>query len=632
MTIQQWQYAALFGAQRAVSFGQGASGDPSLPSSYPGLVSSTTGIIYPQTGITSVASITGGATDPVYEYRGATADAYGGGMWLFPSATNLAPSPFVYTAGAGWTLQGTQTVTASGVTAPDGITNANKLNQTTVNYADIHVSYGGGSPVTFSVWYQDPATSAPGRPTWPNFVRGGFTPANVASNFPASVGWSRFSYMQGTGAGTTAIGLTPAGSSSTGAAVNTGPAAGLIIWGLQAVSGIYDLPLLSGTASAAKTIDARRSALLIDKLGNLDFIVTFLPSTAPGNEIGSRVYLWSATTPDGLVALSYTAGTGGYNFVLTVRGSDVLFSSAINASSTGMTTCASPGEPMTVRAWYNVSGGVSGIRVSVAGLYVPDYRGTTTGTALAGTAAVYLGTNLGSATGAFRGRMKPYRRPTPSVGAPAPVRVEAVIVGDSILAPFGALDSVGSYIYSQGASGEWATRAGIGDIARPIYTIVAQTAYWANVGGATVNQWQHGSYVNAALIQCGINDIITGSDRATIRTNLQLLINQIKSDIPTIKIVLNTLLPARGYSGMTAGMYVIWQNINADIRGGFFTNVDRINDVAAMSSPWNDGADNLAALVDNGDHLHTNNLGRYKQAQDPTYGWRPILTSMGLLP
>ena len=616
-------------------FGVGVTADPSLLASYPGIVAATAGAIYPQTGAAAVTQIVGGSTDPVYENRGATADPYGGGVWCFPSTINLAPSPFDFSTSGGWTIQGTMTETASGITAPDGTTNAQKVYQTTTSYADAHFTIPSTpSPLQYSCWYRWDATNPPPAPPYPALTRGAFTPF-TAGILPSAGTWTRASVLFAGGT-STAVGLTPSGSSATGAAVNTGAGA-IEAWGFQATNGVHDLPLLSGTASAAKTLDAARSALLIDKDGNLDFEVTFQTSTSWLSESGTA-YLWSATTADGLMSLRATVATS-LNvpaFVLTVRGVDVLDTSVGAPGVSGQFHESQPGEPFTVRAWYNLTAGVSGIRLSVAGLYLPDSTSSAAGTVLAAPSQVYLGTNLGSAAAAFSGRMKPYRRPAALAAAPAQAQVEGIMIGDSIVSPTGTAggpaDGVGSYVYTQGAAGEWTTRAGIGDLARPLDKIAGQVpAWWSN----PINQWHQAAYIKWFFVQVGINDVLASRTAAQIITDLQAAVTTLKADCPTAKIVLATMLPARSYQGMNPAMYAVWQAVNVAIVGGGatpITGASAILDTAATGSPWNDGSDNLALAVDSGDHLHTNTLGRFKQAQDPTYGLRPKLTALGLLP
>ncbi len=626
-------HLAVSGANMT-GFGIGVSANPSSLTSYPGLVNSNSGNIYPQTSASTVLQ-TSGSTDLVFEDRGSTSDPYGGGVWVFPSTTNLVANPFDFRTSAGWTQQGTMTETFSGITAPDGIANAQKIFQTTINYADIHVAITSTTnPIGFSIWYQDDVTNPPSRPTYPAFTRGIFAtagPTGVLTTVTSS--WIRF-FGTFAGGTSTVVGITPAGANAVGQIVNTGPAAAIVVWGFQALNGLNALCLISGTASVSKTIATQQSALLIDKHGNLDFEITFQMSNTYGNLPSSKTYLWSALTTDGLISLSFTAGPGvAPIFILTVRGVDVITTSTSTAISRALPPANIPTEPMTIRVWYNITSGFGGMRVSVIGMFLSDSLVATTGTALAGTSTIYLGTNLGSATAAFTGRFKPYRRPKASSVSPPTIPVEGIIIGDEIVSPFlnaaGSLDGDGSYIYTGGTSGEWVSRPGIGNIAEGNDKITDQFNKWIS----SINKWKGMSSIRWFCIQVGVFDILNSESSATCATNMQTLITRLKSDNPSAKIILNTMLPAKSFASMSGAMYTQWQTFNAVIRGGVtLTGVDYINDVASVSSPFNDGSDNLSAIYDSGDHLVVNIAGRFQQAQNTTYGFRPILTSLGLLP
>lgn len=606
------------------SFGQGVLADPSLPASYPGLVNATTGSIYPQTGATPPNATPVPANDPVYEYRGPTADMYGGGIWCFPSTTPLGADPFAIDVAGGWTLNGVTTA-PSGVMV--GSTNAIEVTMPSIAYGDLYSGITStASAISYSCWFQDPASGAAGRPNSPAFTRGVDIPF-VGGLIPIVPSWTRVATTF-SGGTSTAVGLTPAGASNAGSASNSGPAGSVIAYGYVATLGRHDYPILSGTASAAKTLDTTHSNLVVDAAGNLDLEVTFQASTVVSAET-SGTYLWSFTTSDGLCALRMVIATSAPYFVLTVRGVDVL---STQSAGSGAWLQWQPGEPFTVRAWYNLSAGTCGIRQSVAGLVLPDTTGSTTGSALAKTTTVYLGSNLGSSTGALIGRMKPYRRPPPSVLAPPIEPVEVVIVGDSTAAAMTqlfALDGIGSYIYTQGAAGEWTTRPGIGELATPGYKILTATTQW---NSSTANPWKTAASVKLVAIMIGINDVLNGASAASIEALYQTLVNDIAASLPGVPIVAYTMLPAGGYAGSTTSTQAVWTAVNAAILGGTITGLAHMIDAGGRGSPLNNGSDALASIYDTGDGLHESNAARMLLATDASIGLRPVLHTFGILP
>jgi lysophospholipase L1-like esterase len=558
--------------------------------SYGGVTPTNTGTTYLVAGGVPVPHTS--ATDPLWEDRG---DGAGGGVWVFPSTTNLALSAFDFSATPGWSNYHV-TVTAAAALGPDGVTMAQKL-----------IGSGGGQvyaaitpqATSVSAWYRDSATPPTAPPAFEQQA-GGVTQEFVSG---AVTTWTRFLYYFSTGAEQSATGIAPSiGTYGTGDYTVAGTGGGYF-WGYSCYPGPHDLPLIPTTASAAKTLTSAWSGTIVSGVGDLDLEVGFVMS-ASAEGLEGDFYLWSFTTPDGLASLHYAAAAE--EWVLTVRGVAVL--------SPLVPVCWAAGQAVIVRAWYQPSRNAAGIRVTVMGCFVEDATTTTTGSARAPAATVYLATNMGSATSAFSGRLTRVHR---SPAAPSTVPVEWVFVGDSIFGAFGGGE--GSFNYSAVAAtvytlAESRTRPGIASLAQAGDKIADQLTIWQ------ASPWRHAASVTAVCIQIGINDVAAGTSAAAITSALQGLVNQIASDVPGAAIVIGEMLPCQAYLlatyGATAGaaMQVVWSSVNANIAG---TGGAPITGVAARvlggegGSPLNDGTDNLPTAYASGSPaLHTNQAGR----------------------
>lgn len=591
----------------------------SSAASYPGLTSVVTGTIYAQTSASVVASIALSG----WENRG---DIAGGGVWMIPSTTNLAPNPFDFRTSAGWTAAaGSITNSVSSVVAPDG-SFCQKLLQPTTTYAEVNKTVSTtNAPVTFSVWYKWDATTPP-TTQFAAFTRGTFIPGPTNLRLP-NVGTLTRSTSVTQGAQTTAVGITPAGANSAGSAANADSGA-IEAWGYSATNGVHDIPIVNGTASISQTLDQAHSKAIIDSGGNLELRVDFGLSTSTGSWNGETAdfYLWSATTSEGLMAVRWTYNSPNNigSWVLTVRGIDVL---TVSDPSYLFSNPSIPGQFngqwSSILVYYNISSGVCGIRIGVNGCVVQDATTSTTGSALIAPTTVYLGTNLGSSTNALVGRLRYIQRPLTRV-ASAP---EFVIIGDSIMSSFVfgtvTLPPVGASIYTIAES---YTRPGIGNLARSGYQTNSQQTLW------TASTWKSLASVKAVLIQVGVNDLTTGNQTAAqTAARIQTLINTVKADQPTAKIILAQLTPSKTWltTNFGASYYTRWQVLNTDIAGtgpNPITGADSII-MHDNTSALNNGSDDLVTTLGVGDGVHTNAAGRAVNAAE----FRTALISLGLL-
>lgn len=569
-------------------------------SSYNGLVSSTTGTIYLQrTATTAVASI--GATDSCYEDRGSVG---GKGIWCMPSSTNISPNPFDFRSSAGWTNSNVGIVPNAAV-GPEGTIQGQKVTDaTTVQTATVSVGAITLASYTSSIWfYDDPANLPTARPVMLRQIFAG-------SDFPATTGaWQRYSSRQDS--------QNNAGFCA--ASVNTlPPVGGIYAWGHQTVAGNFDLPLINGAGAVLQSLDASHSQAIV-RGGNLDFEMSFYQSSTDWQTYETGFYLWSATTADGLMAVRYD----GINWILTVRGVDVLGNTNPGGTAgggNGAKICTVPGTYMTVRAWYNISTGACGLRVGVNNTDMIDSVGSTTGSALIAPTQVYLGTNLGSGTLAFKGQVLYVRRPTEN--APSLKLAEFVFAGDSIMGYFNtAAVAARFYTYAEARA-----RAGIINQAVSGYVISNASSIWSS------SPWKSLSTTKAIYIQVGLNNINTGFTSAATIAELQTFVNLIRTDNPAIKIVIGQLLPCKFFLVNTFGAayYTKWQEINAAIAGNGATPITGVDGRVLggdVGSPLNDGADNLTAIYDDGSHYHTNTAGKLANAGIV----RPVFHSLGLI-
>jgi lysophospholipase L1-like esterase len=572
--------------------------------SYPGLTVTTTGSVYLQAA--GVPVLATGATNPLYEDLGT---AEGGGIHVFPSTVNASPSPFDFRTSAGWLNTAGAVVTNAATLGPDGLTLAQSVADTVTNDQSqvLYIFPGGAQAQYVSCWIKD------GSPTPSGFFS--LQKSNYSGiHQPHSATWIRVTNYDVAGTATY-CGFAPSGTTAINGAtlVDTGATC---VWGFQSVPGPWSPPLIvSGTAAAAKTLDATAGARAVDATGALDFQVTVAPGV--GDMSGSQganvnigdlqfvpsYYVWSATTADGRMSLRYTRGTGGAagNYTLEVRGVDV------GATSTGAWSgLFGAGQAITVRAWYNPTAGSGGIRLSVNGCYQPDTVIVATGAPLAAPSTIYLGTNLGSSTGALTGRFTRAPKRTALTIAP----VEFIMLGDSIMGDFGiTAPSVGSFIYT---NGEPSTRPGIGTLAVSGNTVANQQNFF------NACAWKS-SAVKAVVIQVGINDINTGSTAAATIAALQTLVNTVHAALPAAKIVLCQLLPCSTFLTNTFGAayQTKWVAVNDAIagRGGTpITGVDLAVLTGDVGSALNDGTNNIPTALGLADGLHTNSPGRIVNA------------------
>lgn len=199
-----------------------------------------------------------------------------------------------------------------------------------------------------------------------------------------------------------------------------------------------------------------------------------------------------------------------------------------------------------------------------------------------------------------------------------------IIIGDSTIAAYSGTTEVAAYVHN---SADMLRSDGIVSIAVPGHTIAQQKAQWQ----ATTNR----QYVDWVIIEIGLNDTNPAVSAATTVAALQDLVNTVRADNSTCKILIATMTPAWnrwpavGYDPPSA--QAKWVAMNEAISGGGATPVTgvdgRITSHTASLTELVSGNAALAGAYDTGDHIHENNAGR----QIIGAAYRAAIAGVGLL-
>lgn len=554
--------------------------------------------IWAATSATSIAQVSGAG---VYENRGGL-----GGWWSFPAYSNLISAPFAH-GSSPWATSGTVTVTAEGTTGaptgPDGVSEsgATIADADTSTWVLNGVSASPSTAASHSGWARVNAVNPPTSPGG-MYLGGGGVYGYVTPSGPAWQRW--YSYAAGQQYhGYSPAGMVPSPDPYTSPAFVNSATGAMDVWGSQMLDSVVDLPLANTSVGAQDYTFA--SSVLPRFAGDLDVQGRFTTSLVQnGQQQQPDGYLWSESSTDGLAAVRIAAGS----FVATARGSDVF---------TGFNANFGYGQEVTWRFVYAPSSGTALLRITYNGVYQDqtEVRATATGSALAQPSAAYLGSNVGSDYAAVQHRQ--FSFPRGGTGALIP---EFVVLGDSIVGALSNYALTPSYIYT---ASEARTRAGIVDIAVPGNKVNDQIANW----NASSYSGSNGDGLKVAIVMVGINDIAAGTSAATIEGYLQTLVNTLKADHPSMKVILCTLTPAkRQLDTINVGYYSVWQTLNTDIRAGVVTGTDLLSDSARAATE--DGTTgNLYGPYDKGDGIHPDNPGRQAIGE----AWRGDLQSLGEL-
>jgi hypothetical protein len=589
--------------------GQSSKFAINLAQASPGSVtaSRTGNTLYLQTGATTVAQ-SSSLSATLYEDRG---DGRGGGTWTFPAYANDITAPFTHTAGAGWLLYGAGLSVTNTGTGPDGTTAYDKVNDSsTTDRVQVYISVGtSGTRHMNTEWLRDDS----GTPPSAQGALTGNTTAASGTMFGTGTNWRRIVDNQGIDVMHAHMGV---GSTVPGPSFVLTATGAYDIWGDQQISGATDwwddVPLVNGSTGAETLQIASSSLSKILQAGDFDIELSYYvekPSPLLNVPV-SPTYVFYMATPSGDFSLRES---GTYTWTFAARGADLL-------TSTTPYRTTRVGALVKWHVWYKPSIASSGMQLFVDGaLDTPS--GIATGAATAGSIATPTSFVLGSngSSGYMAARWVSFSTST-ATDFRTP---EFLVLGDSIAAYYNTDNTpiTSSFIYQ--SNGDAKTRPGIISLARPSDTLANQTtAYNASIYPGL-------SSIKAVIIEAGINNVNAGSPAATVISDYQTFVNLAHSKNPSAKVVCTKLTPDKQYSDtLSTGYYTVWQTVNTAITGGGGTPITGCDAVVSTpSDTLNDGAGNLAAAYDSGDHIHPNYDGR----QILGTGWYTALHTLGLI-
>jgi lysophospholipase L1-like esterase len=534
----------------------------------------------------------------VYEDRGNNKK----GWWAFAAYTNDLNVP-ENLLDAAWSNLNSAAVT-SGLTAPDGTATAFRIvdNSAGAYVAVYQLPADVTGDVVHSLWVKD-------GPTPPTLVGGIWADAGAqfGSSFGTGSAWRRIGAYASSGL--RAHALTPAGyvpgvgQSNPAPVFTTSATGGVEVAGNCRINTGVDLPgVMSSTGAQDLVIGSQLIGGILTYPGDLNLkgrIITEILGNGFGNQPDG--YVFHGLTSGGVMSLRYQQSIG--TWTLTVRGVDVL-----TMQHFGMRD----GSILDWRVRYRPSDGVAKLSIKINGCFKTEATATATGSALSQPTAFRLGSN-GSGS-AFAGM---YQSLDASDHDVALLPAEFLMLGDSIMADGAQLvnvSAVGSFIYTDA---EVDSRPGVVSLAVGGDTAEGQQAKFL------ASAYAGNAAIKGVAIQVGINNIfLSGDSSATLITKLQALVNAVRASIPTTKIVLMQMIPAKAI--LSGAQYTTWLAVNAAITNGTITGIDRSDSTAQVA--LNDGAGNLRVEY-NIDGVHPKNPGRNIIAQ----AIRADFVALGLL-
>lgn len=314
-----------------------------------------------------------------------------------------------------------------------------------------------------------------------------------------------------------------------------------------------------------------------------------------GAPVAQDVYLFAATSTEGEMSLRFSSASSNPNFILKVRGTDVLTLPGVDFDT---------GDDFAWRVWYRQSTNECGLRIWVNGAF-QEIRDLSSGDALVAPTVAWLG---GDTSGAHSFGAT-YTSFTAHRGADlALLSPEFLMLGDSISTGYKFGHAPAAWLYTNNPARKSKPGAAVlgiagAHIADQLATFQASEFYGV-------------SSVKAVFIQVGINDVwqVVYTTVAAFVAAYQALVDQVRTAFPGAKIYGLELAPCKAFLAANAGYpatYVMWQGVNQAIGGGGgtpVTGLDRV--ISSHVAALNDGSDNLAAAYDIGDGLHPNEPGR----------------------
>jgi hypothetical protein len=217
-----------------------------------------------------------------------------------------------------------------------------------------------------------------------------------------------------------------------------------------------------------------------------------------------------------------------------------------------------------------------------------------------------------------------------SLSNPASVNYEVIMVGtglvlgDSTVATYAGGTQIANFIYTEAqVTDGWL----VTNIAVPGHTIAQQKTVYLSTGSRGT--------VDYTIVQIGLNDLNPAEASSVAIARLQDLVSTINSNKKSgSKVIISAMIPARqrlidiygGTNGPIAQQK--WTDINEAIKGNGPTPITGVDYRASSHvALLDDGAGNLDAIYDTGDHIHQNNAARQINARV----WRDSLALVGLL-
>ena len=558
--------------------------------------SSYTGVTYARTGANAVVATSAStaaqiaAGIPLYENRG---DGLEFGVWTFPAFTNDAAQNVTTWATVN---SGVITALAAG-TAPDGSAVAYEVNDTNAAaIAGASFAVSSSDSRVQSTWVRDHAGTVPSSPGM--LASNLATPGGNAGGVSLGSGtvWRRVSYADNQTSGFTSIQVLPAGAqpatsnvAATGAVDVAFPSSVAQAVNVPPLGGTADYPTILGSTGAATM---QLNAALIVSSGDLD--VEGYATSMFGSQDGdppstpTAAYLFAASSSEGVMSLRYSAVSSNNNFILSVRGVDVLTLPSVHFAV---------GDDLRWRGWYRNSSGVCGIRIWVNGSF-QEITAATTGAALVVPTVAYLGSDTSGANGFAALHTKFIAHGSAEVSAPAP---EFLLLGDSISTGAYFVHAPTAWLYQRTVARR--TNPGCASLGVSGQVIAQQRGIF------DASPYKGVPSIKAVFIQVGTNDIGLGAEItvAAYVTAYNALVADVRAAFPTQKIYGLEIAPRR--ATLTAPQYTMWQGVNAAYTGGATPITGLSAVISSFVGALNDGSDNLAAQYSI-DGLHPNEAGR----------------------
>lgn len=523
------------------------------------------------------------------------------GWWSFHSYSNGISRPFGI-GESGWSAYNSPSI--SDVTGPDGTVSAKRISDNSTS-DQVNVSITPGTtassiPRVVSVYYKNgnpppsDITSSNGALYYANAGQPSLTrPLGYTSN------WTRANTHY---TNQVLLALIPLGFDKWSYAETYAATGSRDFWGAQYIEGSkHNLPLVSGS-TGAQTISLNSNVMhkIVDDNGDLDIEVDVVTHLA-GKTIDLHpddAIIFKMTGSDGEHSLRFIAASGSLQ--LKMRSVDV------SGANFGHVGCWKEGGLVRFRVTYRPSTLEGRIRAEFNGCignsstYPTEAFFSASAGALQDPDAVYI-CHDGNATNLLPCQVRRVR----TFAGSQPVRKSCNImtIGDSISAFYSSpLISEGFNQYPIGSEILTIEEAasgtlGVVDLSVPGASIADAIVTYNNCNYKTTGS------VELIYLHIGTNDLLgLGHSGATVNADLQTLVNTVRADHATAKIVLCAPTPH--------GADTQWWTVYTSVYSGSFTGVDRFNVSGAISVITDFATNHALKSFAARDSVHPYNSGR----------------------